>query len=55
MEHDEVRALADAYLDDEADALARTGIKAHLAGCAACRAHLVGARAFSAALRAEAA
>jgi len=54
MEHDEVRALADAYLDGEADALARTGIEAHLAGCAACRAHLAGTRAFSAALRAEA-
>ena len=54
MEHEEVRALAGAWLDREVDPLAGREIEAHLAGCAACRAAVDGARAFSAAIRAEA-
>jgi len=54
MEHEEVRALAGAWLDREVDPLARREIEAHLAGCAECRAVVDGARAFSAAIRAEA-
>jgi len=54
MEHEEVRALAGAWLDREVDPLAQREIEAHLAGCAACRAAVDGARAFSAAIRAEA-
>jgi len=54
MEHEEVRALAGAWLDREADPLAQREIEAHLAGCAACRAAVDGARGFSAAIRAEA-
>jgi len=54
MEHEEVRALAGAWLDREVDPLAQREIEAHLAGCAACRAAVDGARGFSAAIRAEA-
>ena len=54
MEHEEVRALAGAWLDREVDPLAHREIEAHLAGCAACRAAVDGTRAFSAAIRAEA-
>jgi anti-sigma factor RsiW len=54
MRHEEVRALAGAYLDGEADPLARAELEGHLAGCAACRQAIEAARGFSAALRAEA-
>lgn len=54
MRHDEVRALAGAYLDGEADPLARSELEAHLAGCADCRQAVDAARGLSAALRAEA-
>jgi len=54
MEHDEVRALAGAYLDREADPLAAREIEAHLAGCPACRGEIAGARAFGDMLKAEA-
>jgi anti-sigma factor RsiW len=54
MEHEEVRALAGAWLDREADPLAAREIEAHLSGCAECRRAVDGARAFSAAIRAEA-
>jgi anti-sigma factor RsiW len=54
MKHEEVLALADAYLDRESDPLAEREIDAHLVGCAACRTAVAGARGFSALLRAEA-
>ena len=54
MEHEEVRALAGAWLDREADPLAAREIEAHLSGCAECRRAVDGARGFSAAIRAEA-
>jgi anti-sigma factor RsiW len=54
MEHEEVRALAGAWLDREVDPLAQREIEAHLAGCAECRRAVDGARGFSAAIRAEA-
>lgn len=54
MEHEEVRALAGAWLDREADPLAAREIEAHLSGCDDCRRAVDGARAFSAAIRAEA-
>jgi len=54
MEHSEVRALRDAYLDAEVDTLARLEIDAHLEDCASCRADLAAHRNFSATLRAEA-
>jgi anti-sigma factor RsiW len=54
MRHEEARALAGAYLDGEADPLARAELEAHLAGCPACRQAVETERGFSAALRAEA-
>jgi anti-sigma factor RsiW len=54
MRHEEARALAGAYLDGEADPLARAELESHLAGCPSCRQAIDAARGFSAAIRAEA-